>query len=145
MTSRSKRSSDVPAQSTSGAKRHLPVIGLVTAAWALLPPYSGPELNTEIRVEVADHVVPALILAVVSVVSIVLGYRQDALPATSLVSGFIVLLAGLWMVSTHVPLVAQASRSEVPWAAAIYHAAPSLAALAFGLVWIVVRWSDAPS
>lgn len=112
------------------------------AAWALLPPYTGPELNTEMRVEVADHVIPALVVAVVSVAVILLRRRQEALSALPLVAGFVVLLAGLWMVSTHVPLVAQATRGEVPWSATVYHAAPSVAAFVLGLAWAVAHWSD---
>ncbi|MGH9151567.1 MAG: hypothetical protein ACRD03_03970, partial [Acidimicrobiales bacterium] len=40
----------------------LPVAGLVVAAWAVLPPYTGPEIGTSTRVEVADHVVPAVLM-----------------------------------------------------------------------------------
>ncbi len=146
MTSRSKRPSADPPQSIRSARRFLPVAGLVMAAWALLPPYSGPALNTEMRVEVADHVIPALVMTTVSVAVIVLGrQRKEPLPTLSLVAGALVLLAGLWMVSTHVPLVAQATRGEVTWSATVYHAAPSLAVLALGLVWVVAHWSDAPS
>ncbi len=112
------------------------------AAWALLPPYTGPELNTEMRVEVADHVIPALVVVAVSV-AVMLLPRREVLPVLPLVAGFVVLLAGLWMVSTHIPLVAQATRGEVPWSATVYHAAPSAAAFVLGLVWAVAHWSDA--
>ena len=115
------------------------------SAWALLPPFSGPALNTETRVEVADHVVPALVIAAVSVTILVLDRRLTSRPALPLVAGLIVVLAGLWMVATHVPLVAQASRGEVTWAATAYHTVPSLAALALGLAWAGAHWSEASS
>ena len=113
------------------------------AAWAFLPPYSGPELNTEMRVEIADHVIPAVVLAAVSVALMVLRPRLARLPGVPLGAGFVVVLAGLWMVSTHVPLVGQATRGEAPWSGTVYHTAPSLAVLGLGLVWVVAHWSDA--
>lgn len=122
-------------------------MGLVISAWALLPPYSGPKLNTETRVEVADHVVPSLVLVVVSMAVLLLG-RRKAGPATlGLVAGFLVALSGLWMVATHVPLLGQAARGEsgVTWAAAAYHFTPSLVVLVLGLVWVGAHWSDLPS
>lgn len=117
------------------------------SAWAFLPPYSGPKLNTEMRVEVADHVVPSIVLLAVSLAVLALRRRRDAPPALPLVAGFLVTLAGLWMVATHVPLVGQAARGEVgvSWGGAIYHSAPSLAVLVLGLVWIGAYWSEAPS
>ena len=117
------------------------------SAWALLPPYSGPKLNTETRVEIADHVVPSIVLIVVSLAVLVVRQRRDAPPAFPLVAGFLVTLAGLWMVATHVPLVRQAARGEVgvSWGGAVYHTAPSLAVLVLGLVWIGAYWSEAPS
>ncbi|MBA2752672.1 MAG: hypothetical protein H0U41_10660 [Actinobacteria bacterium] len=82
-------------------------------AWAVLPPYSGPKLNTETRVEVADHVVPSLVLIAVSLVILVVSRRRaETAAGLSLVAGFLVALAGLWMVVTHVPLVAQAMRGR---------------------------------
>jgi hypothetical protein len=125
----------------------LPVTGLVMSAWALLPPYSGPELNTETRVEVADHVVPSLVLIAVSAVALLLTRRKEASTTGGLVAGFLVALSGLWMVATHVPLVAQAARHEVgvTWGATAYHFLPSLAVLVLGLVWVGAYWSDAPA
>jgi hypothetical protein len=117
------------------------------SAWALLPPYSGPKLNTETRVEVADHVVPAIVMIVVSVTIILLSRKRAPTGTVSLVAGFLISLAGLWMVATHVPLLGQAARgtNDVTWAAGAYHFAPSLAVLILGLVWVGAHWSEAPS
>ncbi len=133
---------------TAGARTAgvgLPVAGLVIAAWAVLPPYSGPTINTSTRVEVADHVVPAILLVAVSVWGFLRVRGAPAPPDGSgmLVAGFGVLLAGLWMTATHVPLVAQARRDEVSWAAANYHTLPGLVVLALGAVWVIRHWADA--
>lgn len=124
-------------------RRALPIAGLVIGLWAALPPYFGPELDTETRVEIVDHVVPSLFLMAASVVALVLARVRPA-PAHLLVAGFVVALAGIWMVATHVPLVAQAARHEVPAGAAAYHTAPGLAVVALGLGWIVAYWRQVP-
>jgi len=120
------------------------VVGLVISAWALIPPYSGPKLNTETRVEVADHVVPSLVLIAVSLVILVSRRKAETAAGFSLVAGFLVSLAGLWMVVTHVPLVAQAMRGEsgVTWGGALYHFTPSLVVLILGLLWVGAHWSE---
>lgn len=121
------------------------MIGLVISAWALIPPYSGPKLNTETRVEVADHVVPSIILIAASLIVLLLSRRRaETAAGLSLVAGFLVALAGLWMVVTHVPLVAQAMRGEsgVTWGGALYHFTPSLVVLILGLLWVGAHWSE---
>ncbi len=128
---------------TPGARhlRALPLAGVVTGCWALLPPYSGPALNTETRVEVVDHVVPGVVLIVVSVAAIVLAPSRRSAEYL-LVPGLVALLAGIWMTATHVPLVAQAARNEVSWPAAGYHTAPAVAVTVLGLVWVARNWSS---
>lgn len=123
-------------------RRALPVVGLVVAAWAVLPPYTGPEIGTSTRVEVADHVVPAVLMIALSVAALATA-RRPAPGLFALVAGLGVLLAGLWMTATHVPLVAQATRDEVAAGAAAYHTAPGLAVLALGVVWVAAHWGDA--
>lgn len=49
-----------------------PVIGV----WAVVPPYLGPKLNATSRVEVADHVVPSIVVLVATLVT-VLGLRRE--------------------------------------------------------------------
>ena len=129
----------------SGLRDALPFLGLAAAAWSLLPPYSGPELNTEMRVEIADHVVPGILMLVLSVAALVRSRRAGARsPAGSfmLLAGLGILLAGFWMVATHVPLVAQARRGEVPGGTAAYHTAPGIAVMVLGLVWAALHWND---
>ena len=122
----------------------LPLVGLAVAVWAVLPPYSGPEINTGTRVEIVDHVVPAVLLVAVSLWALFASRRPGFKPGSGmLAAGLGVALAGMWMTATHVPLVAQANRDEVSNAAAAYHTAPGLAVLALGAVWAIRYWSAA--
>jgi Na+-transporting methylmalonyl-CoA/oxaloacetate decarboxylase beta subunit len=107
-----------------------------------LPPYTGPSLNTETRVEVADHVVPGVVLIVLSVILVLLERQRSFSPTLRLAAGFATLLCGIWMTSTHIPLVAQAMRDEVSAGATAYHAVPSLVVLALGLTWVGIHWEQ---
>ena len=132
----------------TGLRHALPWAGIVVGLWAVVPPYAGPELaNLDTRVEVADHVVPGIAMLAVSVAVLALT-RRRADPETGsfpLVAGMVVLLAGLWMTATHVPLVNQARRNEagVTWAAAVWHTAPGVVVMVLGLVWAAAWWSAA--
>ncbi|HUR17872.1 MAG TPA: hypothetical protein VMZ51_02910 [Acidimicrobiales bacterium] len=133
-------------RATGRLAQALPLLGLIAAIWALLPPYSGPDLATEMRVEIADHVVPSILLVALSLASLIRARRLGS-PLGSgtfmLLAGLGILLAGFWMVATHLPLVAQARRGDVPGGTAAYHTAPGLAVMVLGLVWTVLHWNDA--
>lgn len=124
----------------------LPWVGVVVGLWAALPPYVGPELaNLESKVEIVDHVVPALVMLALSAVCIIRarsGRRDGSLP---LVAGMTVALAGLWMAATHLPLVKQALRADagVTKAVAAWHTTPGLVVLVLGVVWVAATWSMA--
>jgi hypothetical protein len=122
-------------------RRALPVIGLVAAGVAVLPPYTASDICTSTRVEVADHVVPAVLMALLSLAALVAA-RRPRPGMFPLVAGLGILLAGLWMTATHVPLVAQATRDEVSYGTAAYHTVPGLLVLAFGVVWTATHWGD---
>lgn len=126
--------------------RLLPLVGLGVAVWASLPEYSGPAINTSSTTEVVDHIVPAVIIFLASIVGILAGRRPQGPGALRLIAGMTVLLAGLWMLSTHIPLVAQTMRGgpeAATWAATIYHAAPALAVFGLGLLWSTATWAEA--
>lgn len=111
----------------------LPLVGLVVGLWAFLPVYTGPELNVAQRVEIADHLIPGLVVLAACAAAMALRLRATML----LVAGMAVALAGFWMTATHLPLVVQATDGQVPWTSAIYHTLPGLAVLGVGLVWIL--------
>ncbi len=118
--------------------------GLLVAAWALLPPYTGPALNTAARAEFADHVVPGIAVVVISTLALFAGSRGDADPLM-FAAGLGVVLAGFWMTATHFPLVVQATRGEAPWGATLYHSLPGLAVLVLGVAWAVTYRSEPTS
>ncbi|MGH9268325.1 MAG: hypothetical protein ACRD0D_09120, partial [Acidimicrobiales bacterium] len=105
------------AQAANRSARILPLIAFPVAVWALLPPYSGPALNTAAKVEFVDHVVPSVAILLVAVASHVLARTRPKPGGALFMCGLVVLLAGIWMTATHLPLVAQATREEAPWGA----------------------------
>jgi len=124
----------------------MPLIGLGVAVWASLPKYSGPRLSVSASKEFADHIVPAILVALASIVGILAGRRPQGPGALRLIAGMTVLLAGLWMMATHIPLVAQTMRGgddAATWAATIYHFSSALAVFGLGLLWSTVTWAEA--
>jgi hypothetical protein len=132
----------VDARQPADVRRWLPWVGIAVAVWATLPQFSGPTLLTEPEKEVVDHIIPGALVVLACVV--VLARRGQAAGPSMVpfVAGLVVLLAGFWMVATHVPLVAQAMRGEAPWPATLYHSSPAFAVFGFGLLWTVAHWSD---
>ncbi len=122
-------------------RRWLPLIGLFVGLWALLPKYVTPPLNTADTAEFADHVVPGILILAVSLACLLRRDREgpSLLP---LVAGMAVVLAGFWMVATHIPLVVQAFRGDAPWAGTIYHTTSAVAVFGLGLLWCATHWGD---
>ncbi|HVL07249.1 MAG TPA: hypothetical protein VM388_14765 [Acidimicrobiales bacterium] len=126
--------------------RLMPLIGLGVAVWASLPQYSGPKLYVEASKEVADHIIPAILVLMASIVGIMAGRRPQGPGALRLIAGMVVLLAGLWMMATHIPLLLQTMRGgpdAASWAATIYHLASAMAVFGLGLLWSTVTWAEA--
>ena len=121
----------------------MPVVGVGIALWASLPKYSGPALNTSADAEFASHVLPAVVVLLAAIVGIAAGRRPQGPGALRLIAGMTVLLAGMWMLATHLPLVAQATGGEAPWPGTIYHSSSALAVFGLGLLWATVTWSEA--
>ena len=111
-------------------------LGLLVGAWALIPPYTGPALNTAEQVEFVDHVVPGIVVIAISALAFLFSARA-AVAGALFPAGLGILLAGFWMSATHAPLVLQAIRDQAPWDATIYHSVPGLAVLALGTAWAV--------
>ena len=128
-----------------GLHARLPWAGLVIALVALLPPYTR-DLNTEMRVEIADHVVPGILMVAVSIAMLVRARRSTPQTGTfPLIAGFAILLAGLWMTATHLPLVnqARARQNDVSYLDAAWHTVPGLVVMVLGAVWTAAYWSGA--
>jgi hypothetical protein len=126
--------------------RLLPLVGLPVALWAALPQFSGPAINTSETAEFVDHIVPAVLIVLCSLVGIAASRRPAGPGALRFIAGMGVLLAGLWMVATHFPLVRQTmdgGPEAASWEATIYHTASALAVFGLGLLWSTVTWSEA--
>ena len=124
----------------------MPLVGLGVAVWASLPQYSGPKLSVSSSKEIADHIIPAVLVFLASIVGVLAGRRAQGPGALRLIAGMAVLLAGLWMMATHIPLVAQTMRGgddAASWAATIYHFSSALAVFGLGLLWSTVTWAEA--
>ena len=134
-----------PAQQTSPFRQGLPFAGLAIGLWAAIAPYAGlgPELNASARNEFADHVVPGAILIVLSSVTLLRTKRGTEGGSFPLLSGFAVLLAGLWMTATHVPLVKDARHDIVHTDVAAWHTLPGLVVMILGGLWAATFWSEA--
>lgn len=133
------QSADAPARPPV-----LPLIGLAVGLWAMVPPYVGPKLaNLQSRVEIADHIVPGVVLLAVSAVCVIRARRGPVTDSFPLVAGFTVALAGLWMTATHLPLLKQAQHHEagVRMGTAIWHTTPGVVVLVLGLAWVATTWS----
>lgn len=111
----------------------------VLAALSTLPPYVGAavglELDVPTRLEVADHVVPGLAALAASLgVAVLVRAGRSPLSAGVLVLAGSCVLAGLWQVSTHVPLLLQSGSPGVPAAAVLLHAVPGLGVLTIAVL-----------
>ena len=135
-----------PTATSAGALRAgLPWAGLLIGAWAMAAPYVllGPDLNAEGSREVADHVVPGVLMIGLSCVMAVRGRHRPQAGTFPLLSGFGVLLAGLWMTATHLPLVTDAREGRVSESVAAWHTVPGLVVMVLGAVWAAAYWSTA--
>ena len=115
-------------------------LGILVGTWALLPRYGGPRLELGPRgdqLEFVDHVVPGTVVIMVSLLAVVIGRRARTLePLFGL--GLVIVVAGLWMDATHLPMVLQATRNEAPWGATLHHSLPGLAVLLLGVGWCLL-------
>lgn len=114
-------------------------LGVLVGTWALLPRYGGPRLELGPRgdqLEFVDHVVPGAVVIVASLLALLLVRRAALGPLFAV--GLAIVVAGLWMDATHLPLVLQATRNEAPWPATLHHSLPGLAVLLLGVGWCLL-------
>jgi hypothetical protein len=102
-------------------------------------PYTGEAIGFYVpvpaRVEIVDHVVPAVVTSLVALYSLAIG----RFPFTGML---VVSLAGLWMTATHAPLLANALGGVEPMSAALWHSLPGIGLFIAALVGIAVLWND---
>ena len=132
---------------TLGGRSIAPAVALAAlGVWAIVVPYLGPELSLRLDVssqlEFVDHVVPGTV-AVLSAVLLfsVLRRGGDASSGWWLVAAGAAFLAGVWMVSTHVPLLEDASRGAADWGPTILHNSSGLpiGLLSLWLLFVALR------
>lgn len=135
------------AQPPGSLRQGLPYAGLAIGVWAAVAPYAllGPDLNASAKNEFVDHVVPGALILILSAVSLVRARSAQAAGGGSfpLLAGFGIVLAGLWMTATHLPLVKDAQNDLVATDVTAWHTLPGLVVMALGAVWAVSSWSDA--
>jgi len=113
-------------------------------ALSVLPPYIGPplglELDVKASVEVVDHVVPGIVIAVCAGFGALLARRGGELSIASMALSACCFLAALWQAVTHVPLVLQGGDPGAPWDSVLLHstAGPLLVVIA---LWLTLRAS----
>ena len=141
-----------PGSAPDGPLARAPRAQIVLALlgiWSILPPYLGPplglELNVAADVEVVDHVVTGVVVALCAGVAALLIHRGAAdESAVVLALTAMCFLAGLWQVTTHVPLVLEGGASDAPWGSVMLHSNPGPLIVALGL-WLTLRTPAADS
>lgn len=117
---------------TSPRRERLLLLTLAAlGAWSIVLPFLGDaigvDVNVPLRLEVIDHVVPGLfVLGGTAYAWIRRDTGRTSTDVGYLMAVGIVFLAGLWMVSTHVPLLFEARAGLVAWSGALWHSLPGL-------------------
>ena len=130
---------------TSSFRQALPYVGLAVGLWASIAPYAllGPDLNAAAKNEFVDHVVPGALIIVLSAAMLLRARRAASGESFPLLAGFGVLLAGLWMTATHLPLVKDARNDIVATDVTAWHTIPGIVVMILGGIWAATFWSEA--
>ena len=133
------------ASQPSSLRQGLPYAGLAIGLWASIAPYAllGPDLNAAAKNEFVDHVVPGVLVIGLSAALLVRARRGANAGSFPLLAGFGVLLAGLWMTATHLPLVKDAQNDIVATDITAWHTVPGVVVMILGGIWAATFWSDA--
>ena len=126
-------------------RQALPYAGVVIGLWAAITPYVllGDDLNAAAKNEFADHVVPGALMIGLSAAQLVRDRAGTAGGSFPLLAGFGIVLAGLWMSATHLPLVRDAGDGVVAESVTAWHTIPGLVVMALGVAWAATYWSAA--
>lgn len=121
----------------------LPVVGLLIGAWAMVPPYVVLFGSLQVRssiVEFVDHVLPGAVVIAVSALALIQLRTGQPSETLLLLGGAVIMLAGLWMLSTHVGLISQTRQGIVPAGAVGWHGVPGVAVTLLGVSWTARFW-----
>lgn len=131
-----------PHPSRATISNRLLTAGVVAGVLGMVPFFLTPELDTARSAEIADHVVPGILVLCAAGGVLVAHRRGGVSPMAFLAAALAMLLAGIWMASTHVPLLFQAARDEAPWAGSLYHSASAAIVLVVGVAWCSAAWTQ---
>lgn len=120
----------------------LPVLALPIGLWAIIPPYLVlfGKLAVESRIEFVDHAIPGIIVMAVAALSLIEARAAKPRPMLLFASGGAIMLAGFWMVATHVGLVSELRAGRAPGGTVAWHGLPGLAVTILGAVWTILFW-----
>jgi len=149
LTERTARKSEgaieLPVRERDGRRRATApwIILAALGAWAIAVPYLGPELGLRLdvasKLEFVDHVVPGTIAILSGTLLAALWARgADASDWVSLAAAGASFLAGVWMVSTHAPLISDAARGAAEWGPTLLHNSPGFP-IALLALWLLFR------
>jgi hypothetical protein len=119
----------------------LAILGLLS----ILPPYLGPAVGLELgdidsSVEIVDHVIPGILIFLCAGGACLLlragRIKKDSMVLAS--AAAVCLLASVWQLSSHAPLVLDGGKPESPWGAVILHSTLGPVMVLLSL-WIVLR------
>ena len=147
MAKRSATTRNTPKKKKTAPPRPPPVRATAAliplAVWLAVTPYVAPSLGWGVELgpdgpmlEFVDHVLPAIVMVLAAAAALALRQRPSSGPVFA-VAGGLSLLAGLWTLSTHVPLVAQAGDGVVSWGSALFHSAAGPVVMVVALIVLV--------
>lgn len=100
---------------------------LLSALWGALAPFVGPAfgvtLDAQTAARIADHAVPGALSLASGSALMALETRSGPAPKRL---AFVAFLGGVWMVGSHLGLVAQALEGEVTYVAMLFHTVPGI-------------------
>jgi len=114
-------------------------------AWTIVVPYLGHVIGLEVdvasKVEVIDHVVPGVLIAVIAGALAVRARSGRTAGTADLLGAGACFLAGFWVLATHVPLLIDAGQGQQGWGTALWHFSTSLPIVLVAM-WIFLRQSE---
>lgn len=130
----------VPSRRTLALLEGLAAAGV----WSVVIPYVGPALgiapDSTWRLEVADHVVPGLLVVVVACLGVAFSLRARLQESAVIWLSTVTVLCGLWIIFTHVSFIFHALQHEEPWPSAAFHSSAGPLAIALAIcLWLSVE------